>query len=138
MYLLDTNIISELRLIAKGRANPKLTQWARTCHSDDFFTSVVVLMELQKGILNKQRKDPKQAKVLKNWYDTIILPMFEGRILSIDNHTANICACLHIPNPAPENDAWIASTAIQHNLTLVTRNTKDFDIPQLSLLNPFE
>ncbi|EGC16416.1 PIN domain-containing protein [Kingella denitrificans] len=79
-----------------------------------------------------------QGAVLREWLDTVVKPAFEGRILPIDEATAEICAALHIPDHAPENDSWIAATAKQHRLILVTRNIKDMDRAGVKLLNPFE
>lgn len=138
MYLLDTNIISEIRKIKQNKANKNLITWLDSVDKNTLYTNVVVLMELERGILKIQRKDPLQGRNLEIWYQAVIKPTFQGRIYPIDNGTISICASLHIPNPAPENDAWIASTALQHNLILVTRNVKDFNIPNLSILNPFE
>lgn len=138
MYLFDTNIVSEMRKIKRGDADKQLVTWLQSVSHTDFYTNAVVLMELQRGILGKVRKDPQQAKNLENWFQTAVKTMFEGRILPIDETTATICARLHVPNLTPENDAWIAASAIQHNLTLVTRNTKDFQHPNLRVFNPFE
>lgn len=137
MYLFDTNVISEIRKVKRNKAEQRFTQWLTTVPKDLFYTNVVVLMELERGILNLARKDAAQADGLKDWYQVAVQAMFKGRILLIDEHTATLCATLHIPDRAPENDAWIAASAIQHDLTLVTRNTKDFQHPNLRVFNPF-
>lgn len=137
MYFLDTNIISEARKIPKGRANPGVKTWLESISQNEIFTNIVVLMELDRGILQKERKDAVQGKLLRHWFEVDILRSFSGRILTLDQHTATICARLHIPDAAPENDAWIASSAIQHNLTLVTRNVADFERTGVRLFNPF-
>ncbi len=138
MYLLDTNVISELRLCAKGEGNANVMNWAKGCPEGKFFTSAVVFMEIKKGILQIQRKDKQQAGILQNWFDNTLKTTFNGKVFPIDEKTAEICASLHIPDPAPINDAWIASTAIQHNLALVTRNVNDFKIRGLRVFNPFD
>nr|WP_228068248.1 type II toxin-antitoxin system VapC family toxin [Neisseria sp. 19428wB4_WF04] len=138
--MLDTNIISEMRKIKRGTADKGLTSWLATADSGVFYTSPIVVMELERGILLMERKDQTQGAALRAWYGAVMAvmaEMFAGRILPIDRNTAAICAKLHTPNPAPENDARIAATAIQHRLTLVTRNTADFRNTKTELFNPF-
>ena len=136
MYLLDTNIISETR--RPDRANSNVTDWLAAIDSNSLYTSAVVMTELERGVLNIERKDPHQGAVLREWLNAVIKPAFAGRVLPIDEHTATICASLHIPSQAPANDAWIAATALQHGYTLITRNTADFERSGAKLLNPFE
>ena len=136
MYLLDTNIISETR--RPDRTNPALKAWLAKQAQSGLYTSAVVMMELERGVLGMERKDKAQGAVLRRWLDNIIKPAFSGRILPADADTATVCAALHIPDKAPENDAWIAATAKQHGLTLATRNIKDFEHSGVKLINPFE
>lgn len=138
MYLLDTNIIAEIRKVKQNKADKNVSLWLNTVSKEQFYTNAVILMEIERGILSKQRKDRQQANELENWYQTAVKAMFLERVLTIDDATASICARLHVPDRAPENDAWIAASAIQHNLTLVTRNSKDFQHPNLHVFNPFE
>lgn len=138
MYLLDTNIYRELRLLPKGKAHPNVQAWAETITTEQFYTSVVVVMEIERGILGMELKDPAQGAILRHWYKNIFEPSMNGRILPIDHETARICATLHIPHKSPENDSWIAATAKQHNLVLVTRNVADFEHTGMKLLNPFD
>lgn len=138
MYLLDTNIISEMRLAAKGKGNPHVMAWANQHKEHLFYTNVVVLMEIERGIASLKQRDAAQAEALYFWFTNTVQAAFHERVLPINTTTATICASLHIPNRSPENDAWIAASAIQHNLILVTRNTKDFQYPSLRLFNPFE
>ncbi len=138
MYLLDTNVVSEVRKITTGKANPHFVQWFASISERDIFINATILMEIERGILAKERKDIRQGAILRTWFDNIVLPTFHGKILKIDEQTAQICAKLHIPGHATENDAWIASSAIQHRLTLVTHNTADFARLGVKLLNPFE
>lgn len=138
MYLLDTNVISEVRKIKTGKANPNFVKWFSTIAEQDIFINATVLMEIERGILAKERKDAQQGVILRAWFERVVLPTFHGKILKIDEKTAQICARLHIPNHTPENDAWIASSAIQHHLILITRNTADFAHLGVKWFNPFE
>ena len=138
MYLLDTNLISEIRKMPKGKCGQGVEQWVKTTSQNLMFTSAVVLMELERGILAMERKDMAQGTMLRTWFEKDVLPAFQSKILSVNEQTAHICAKLHIPDHAHENDAWVAASAIQHNLVLVTRNTDDFARTGVRLLNPFQ
>lgn len=137
MYLLDTNILSETRKIRTGRANQGVIDWLAETPEHLLHVNVVVLMEVERGVLAMEKKDARQGEVLRRWFSQVVLPAFAQRTFAVDAETARICARLHIPDLAPENDAWIAATAIQHNLILVTRNTDDFARTGARLLNPF-
>lgn len=137
MYLLDTNVVSELRKIKTAKAHQGLSQWLSSIQPEQLYINTIVLMELKKGIFLKQRKDPKQAQVLQIWLDTVIRPAFAQRTLNIDENTIDICAKLHVPNKRPENDAWIGAMAIAYNMVLVTRNVKDYAGLPVKVINPF-
>ncbi|MDO4451190.1 MAG: PIN domain-containing protein, partial [Moraxella sp.] len=111
MYLLDNNIISELRKIKSGKANSGVVDWIKDKPKNQIFTCDVVIMELYRGVLLKEQKDPIQGKHLKEWFDNFVMPYFNGRILSINFDVSLICAKFHTPNPRAENDTWIASIA---------------------------
>ena len=137
MYLLDTNVISELRKAPTGKAHANVVIWAESVASINLYISVITILEIEKGILKVARQDEKQAIVLRAWFDDHVIPAFYDRILPIDVAIAKKCAALHVPDPRPERDAIIAATAIVHGLELVTRNTRDFDSLPLNLINPW-
>ena len=138
MYLLDTNVVSEIRKISRGQADAALEQWTHSVSFDDCYLSVITLLEIEQGILRVQhRGDEAQFLRLQHWLNDTVIPTFAQRILPIDRHTARICARLHVPDQRPYNDALIAATAIRHDLTLVTRNVRDFAELNVPLLNPF-
>ncbi len=138
MYLLDTNIISELKKLDSGKIHPQVQRWAYSINLMQTKISVVSITEIRTGILSLARKDQAQAASLDNWFTNRLLPAYRTRTLSVDTEVALICAQLHIPAKRPINDAYIAATAIAHNLTLVTCNVRDFQGLPLMLENPFE
>lgn len=135
MFILDTNVVSELRRTEK--ANPKVVAWAATIPLASFFLSAITVLELELGALLIERKDKAQGLILRSWIDEQILPRFDGRILAIDTAVAQRCAKLHIPDPRAERDALIAATALVHGMTIVTRNTADFEMTGVHILNPW-
>jgi toxin FitB len=136
MFLLDTNVISELR--RPERANPSVVKWAGSNPAEQYFLSAISLLEIERGALQIARRDAVQGKVLRVWIDEQILARFESRILVVDSAVALRCARLHIPDPKPERDAFIAATALVHGMTVVTRNVADFAAMGVSLLNPWD
>lgn len=136
MFLLDTNVISELR--RAGRANPNVVRWANNVPAVRFFISAISLLEIERGALQIARKDEAQGKVLRAWIDDHILVRFESRILAVDAAVALRCARLHVPDPHSERDALIAATALVHGMTVVTRNVSDFERTGITILNPWD
>jgi predicted nucleic acid-binding protein len=136
MYLLDTNVISELRRLE--RADSNVVAWANTVPAASFFLSAISILEIELGALQIARRDTAQGAVLRAWIDEQILPRFEGRILAVDTTVAQRCAQLHVPDPSAERDALIAATALVHGLTIVTRNVADFERIGVALLNPWD
>ena len=136
MYLLDINVISELR---KGKkADARVTQWAGSVSSGHLFISAITVLELEQGVLFKERSDSKQGALLRSWLNSHVLPAFADRVLPVDTAVAQRCARLHVPDPRSERDALIAATAFVHGMTLVTRNLQDFKhMEGIELLNPW-
>lgn len=137
MYLLDTNVVSELRKAKSGKADANVIAWANSVAATSLFLSAITLLELEMGVLAKERCDAAQGKVLRHWLENQVLPSFDGRILAVDELVARQCAKLHIPDPRSDRDALIAATALVHSLVVVTRNTKDFEGTGVELLNPW-
>ena len=138
MFLLDTNVVSELRKAKTGKADLNVTAWAGGLPSASLFISAITVLELEMGILQLERRDAVQGAMLREWLDKHVLPAFHDRILSIDAAVAQRCARLHIPDPRAERDALIAATALVHGMTVVTRNTADFEATGVPLLNPWQ
>ena len=138
MFLLDTNVISELRKAGDGKANPKVPAWHSNVDANAFFLSTVTLLELEPRALRIERRDPAHGTALRVWMDHHILPEFAERTLPVDAAVALRCASLHVPDPCPERDALIAATALVHGMTVVTCNLADFKAGGLPLLNPWE
>ena len=135
MYILDTNVVSELRKAKKADQN--VTKWAQPLPSATLYISVISLLELEIGILLMERRDKEQGAILRVWMNRHVLPTFSGRILAIDTTVAQRCGALHVPNPRSDRDALIAATALVHGLTVATRNVADFEGMGVDVLNPW-
>ena len=138
MFILDTNVVSELRKIRLGRADAHVAQWADSVESVDLFLSSITVQELEIGVLLAERRDPAQGAVFRAWLDHHVLPAFAGRILPVDTAVAQRSAKLHVPDLRPVRDCLIAATALVHGMTVVTRNVADFEPCGVPLLNPWD
>lgn len=135
MYLLDTNVVSELR---KPHADRRVRAWAQEVPPPSLFLSAITVLELETGILQIERRDKKQGAALRDWLDKQVLPAFAERVLPVDLVVALQCARLHVPNRMADGDALIAATALVHGLVVVTRNTSDFEPAGVSLFDPWQ
>ena len=136
-FLLDTNVVSELRKVGDGKADPNVTAWISAQDSRDLYISAITILELERGILSLQRRDIEQGARLRAWMDSRVRPEFAQRIIAIDEAIATRCAHLHIPDRRNEADALIAATAVVHGLVVVTRNTQDFQGTGVILVDPW-
>jgi len=137
MYLLDTNVVSELRKIRLGKADGHVAAWADSMDAADLYLSVITIQELEIGVLLAERRDPSQGAVFRAWLNDHVLPAFSGRILAVDTAVALRSARLHVPDPHPVRDGLIAATALVHSMTVVTRNVADFEPTGARTLNPW-
>jgi toxin FitB len=138
MFVVDTNVVSELRKAKAGKADRNVAAWASRVPATWLFVSAITILELETGVLLVQRRDPKQGALLRAWLDQYVLPAFSGRVLPVDTAVAQRCAALHVPDPRSDRDALIAATAMVHNMTVVTRNVADFAATGVPLLNPWD
>jgi len=138
MFVLDTNVVSELRKANTGKADANVVAWANSVLPASLFLSTISILELEMGILLIERRDQEQGEMLRNWLENQVLPTFEERILVVDTAVARQCARLHVPDPCSERDALIAATALVHGMTVVTRNVDDFKPTGIAILNPWE
>ena len=138
MYLLDTNVISELRKAKSKNIDKNVAKWAQGVSAASLFLSVITILELETGILSVERRDSSQGAVLRTWMDTHVLPAFSERILPLDVAVAQRCAKLHVPDRKSDRDAIIAATALMHGMIVVTRNIKDYEQIGVELVNPWE
>ena len=138
MFVLDTDVVSELRKVAAGKGHRQVAAWSGQVALGETFLASITIHELELGILLLERKDKRRGAILRAWIDTRVLTEFEGRILPIDVAVARRCAKLHVPDPRPMRDALIAATALVHSMTVVTRNVRGFEPMGVEILNPWE
>jgi predicted nucleic acid-binding protein len=138
MFVLDTNVVSELRKVRSGKANPGVGAWATSTPSAQLFVSAVAIHELEYGVLLAERSDPQQGALLRAWLDRSVRTAFAERVLPVDEAVARRAAALHVPDPAPLRDALIGATALVHHMAVVTRNVGDFErFGGLEVVNPW-
>ena len=137
MYVLDTNVVSELRKIRLGKADSQVAAWADSIEAMDLYLSAITIQELEIGVLLAERRDPSQGAVFRLWLNDHVIPAFNGRILHVDTAVAQRSAKLHVPDPRPVRDGLIAATALVHGMTVVTRNVADFEPTGVTTLNPW-
>ena len=138
MFLLDTNVISELRKARAGKADRNVTAWIQTVPAGSLYLSAIVIQELEIGTLLAERRDPSKGALLRAWLDEHVLPTFSDRILPIDTNVARRSAALPIPDRRPIRDALIAAFALTHAMTIVSRNVGDFESTGVQILNPWD
>lgn len=139
MFLVDTNVVSELRKVRSGKAAAAVADWAAELPAARLFISVITLHELEHGVLLAERADPAQGRVLRAWLDESVPAAFAERILPVDEAVARRAAGLHVPDPAPFRDALIGATALVHGMTVATRNVRDFErFAGLVVIDPWE
>lgn len=134
-YVLDTNVVSALRV--RGR-DPMVAIWAASVPAADQFVSVMTIVEIERGVVAKERSDRAQGEVLRRWFEGRVLPTFAGRILRFDLPAARILATYRVPEHAPFDDALIAAIAQSADMTVVTRNSQHFKPLGVRCLNPWE
>ena len=136
-FILDTNVLAELRKARTGKADPNVVAWAAAQDASALFLSAITLLELELGVRLVERRDPAQGAILRAWMGNRVLPTFEGRVLAVDGPVALCCAALHVPDRRSDRDALIAATGIVHAMPIVTRNVADFAPTGVQVINPW-
>lgn len=138
MFLLDTDVVSELRKARAGRADRNVVEWAHSVSATRLYLSAISILELEIGVMLVERRDAVQGAILRAWLDNHVLPAFAGRIIAVDTAVARCCAGLHVPNRRSDHDAFIAAAALLHGMTVVTRNIADFAPTGVETLDPWQ
>jgi toxin FitB len=138
MFILDTNVVSELRKARSRKINPQVAAWAKSVDSMSLYLSAITVLELEFGVCQMEYRDPGQGALLRAWLDNHVLVEFAERILPVDKAVAQRCGRLHSPDRHAELDAIIAATALVHGMTVVTRNVADFVAMGVPTLNPWD
>ncbi|TQS43795.1 type II toxin-antitoxin system VapC family toxin [Cryptosporangium phraense] len=138
MFLLDTNVVSELRKAKAGKADKNVVDWAAGAAASSMFISAITVQELEIGVLLVERRDPAQGSVLRRWLESQVLPAFAERVLPVDTAVARRSARLHVPDPHPVRDSLIAATALVHGMLVVTHNVSDFAPTGVEIVDPWQ
>jgi predicted nucleic acid-binding protein len=142
-YLLDTNVVSEMRKVRgarnqRARIHPQVQAWLESVSASSLYLSVITILELEIGFHLLERRDPAQASVIRSWIRSHIVPAFSGHILDVNIDVVQHCATLHVPDPKDDRDSLIAATALVHSMTVVTRNVSHFARSGVKVFNPWE
>ena len=137
MYLIDTNVISEFKKEKSGRMDPRVQKWMASVPTENLYLSAISIFELERGVLRLERRDPRQSAILRVWLEEKVLRSFAERILPVNTVIARRCAALHIPDPRPIQDAFIAATALVHGMQVVTRNIRDYALMGVEPFSPW-
>lgn len=137
MFLLDANVVSELREFGTARLDPRVAAWFSSVAEEDCYVSAVTLFELEVGVRRKERSDPRQGAAIRAWMQRLEVQLSK-RTLSLDTEVARLAATLHVVDPAPLLDSLIGATALSLGLRVVTRNTRDFLRFGVPVVDPWE
>jgi predicted nucleic acid-binding protein len=137
MFVLDTNVVSELRKAKAKKADGNVTAWAAAVPASGLFVAAITILELETGVRLVEHRDTTQGPLLRAWMDNHVMPAFAGRVLAFDTAVARRCAALHVPDRRSDRDAMIAATALVHGMTVVTRNVADFAGTGVPVLDPW-
>ncbi len=141
MYLFDTSAITELRKAKhknkKFKADPGLIEWVKHVDHSTIYVSSIAFMEIEIAILSMEKKNKHQGKLLRNWFDELVKPAFDGRVIAFDQAIALKCAALRVPDPHRMRNAIVAATALVHKMILVTKNEKDFIYTGVDIVSPW-
>lgn len=137
MYVLDTNVLSEMRKLRKGVVHPQVRLWSESANISDLYLSSLTVQEIEIGSVRLRKRDPSQSLLFKRWLEETVLVDFAGRILPVDADVARRSAQFYAKDTPPYRDTLIAATAYVHHMAVVTRNVKDFEGMGVTIINPW-